>query len=42
MKVENISTDHVYALNNLCSEINNLVSDRDKVINTMMKHAQNF
>ena len=40
LKMENISTDHVYASNNLFSQIKNLVSNQDKVRKTKMKHAQ--
>ena len=41
----NISTDqkedlHVYASDNILSQINNLVSNRDKVRKTKMKQAQ--
>ena len=31
---------HVYASNNLCSQISDLVSNWDKVIKTKMRHAQ--
>ena len=47
LKMENIGTDHkgyiyVYASDNLCSQINKLVSNRDKVINTKMQLAKKF
>lgn len=47
LKMENIGTNHkgyiyVYASDNLCCQINKLVSNRDRVRNTKMKYAQNF
>ena len=36
LKMENISTGHVYELDNLFSQINNLVLNRDNVIKTKM------
>ena len=42
LKMESIRTDHVYTSGNISSQINNLVSNRDKVIKTKKKHAQNF
>jgi hypothetical protein len=42
LKMESIRIDHVYASDNLCSQINNSVSNRDKVRKTKMKHAQKF
>ena len=44
LKMENIGTDHkgyiyVYASDNLCSQINKLVSKRDRVKKTKEKHA---
>ena len=42
LKMENTSTNHVYAWENLFSQINNLVSNQDKVRKTKMKHAQKF
>ena len=43
--MENIGTDHkgyiyVYASDNLCSQINKLVLNRDRVRNTEMQHAK--
>ena len=45
LKMANIGTNHkeyiyVYASDNLCSQINKLVSKRDKVRKAKMKHAQ--
>lgn len=47
LKMENIGTDHkgyiyVYTSNNLCSQINKLVSKWDKARRTKMKHAKLF
>jgi hypothetical protein len=47
LKMENIGTDHkeyiyVYALDNLCSQINKLVSKRDRVRKTKKKHNHKF
>ena len=44
LKMENINIDcredfHVYTSDDLCSQINNLVSNQDKVTKTKMKHA---
>ena len=45
LKMGNIHIDHkeelhVYASDNLCSQISNLVSNQDKVRKTKMRHAQ--
>ena len=40
LKVESIKTDHVYASDNIFSQINKLLSNRDKARKTNMKHAQ--
>ena len=42
LKMESIRTDHVYASENLSSQINKWVSNRDKVRKTKRKHAQKF
>ena len=42
LKMESIRTDHVYASDNLSSQINNLVSNQDKVRKTKMKNTQKF
>ena len=47
LKMANIGTDHkgyiyVYASDNICSQINKLVSNRDRVRNTKMQHAKMF
>ena len=42
LKMENIRTNHVYASDNLSSQISNLVSNQDKVRKTEMKHARKF
>jgi hypothetical protein len=40
LKMESIRIDHVYASDNLSSQIGNLVSNWDKVRNAKIKHAQ--
>ena len=43
--MENIGTDHngyIYTSDNLCSQINKLMSKQDKVKKTKKKHVQNF
>ena len=47
LKIENIGTDHkgyiyVYASDNICSQINKLVSKRDRVRKTRKKHTRKF
>ena len=45
--MENIGTDHKeyiydYASDNICSQINKLVLNQDKVRNTKIQHAHKF
>ena len=42
LKMENIRTNHVYASDNLFSQIGNLVSNQDKFRKTKMRNAQNL
>ena len=42
LKMKSIRIDHVYALDNLSSQINKLMSNWDKVRKTKVKHAQTF